>query len=122
VLSLGSREVLDSDLTDLSGCIVIDIKLPDMTGPEFQAQLTRMGIRLPVVMVTGYGDVPMSVRDAVDFLLKFRDQDMLDAELAAIGRDRERRTVRCETSQIRERFETLSARERRVMFRSQPAR
>lgn len=66
-----------------------------------------MGIRLPVVMMTGYGDVSMSVRGAVDFLLKpFRDQDMLDAALAAIRRDRERRTVEYETSKIRERFET----------------
>jgi FixJ family two-component response regulator len=115
-----AREFLDSDLADLSGCIVIDIRLPDMNGLRFQAELTRMGLRLPVVMMTGYGDVPMSVRamkgGAVDFLLKpFRDQDMLDAALAAIRRDRERRMTEGETSRIRELFETLSAREQQVM-------
>src|SRR5689334_6294882 len=116
-----AREFLDSDLTDLSGCIIIDIRLPDMNGLEFQTQLTSLGIRLPVVMMTGYGDVPMSVRamkgGAMDFLLKpFRDQDMLDAALAAIRRDRERRMIEVETSRIRERFETLSAREQQVML------
>lgn len=116
-----ASEFLDSDLRNLSGCIIIDIRLPDMSGLEFQAQLAEMGIRLPVVMMTGYGDVPMTVRamkgGAVDFLLKpFRDQDMLDAALAAIRRDQERRTLESETLQIRERFETLSARERLIMF------
>lgn len=115
-----AREFLDSNLACLSGCIIIDIRLPDMNGLEFQTQLTSSGIRLPVVIMTGYGDVPMSVRamkgGAVDFLLKpFRDQDMLDAALAAIHRDRERRAVERETSQMRERLETLSARERQIM-------
>src|SRR5215470_19191325 len=93
-----ARDFLAASLADKPGCVVIDVRLPDMNGLEFQAQLTQMGVRLPVVMITGYGDIPMSVsamkRGAVDFLTKpFRDQDMLDAVMAAIERDRERRTV-----------------------------
>src|SRR4030095_9777762 len=116
-----AREFLESDLRNLSGCIVIDIRLPDMNGLKSNARLLEWVSRLRVFMRTGYGDVPMSVRamkgGAVDFLLKpFRDQDMLDAALAAIRRDEERRTLESEPSQIRERFETLSARERQIMF------
>src|SRR3981189_1581524 len=75
---------LNASPADKPGCIVIDIRLPDMSGLEFQAQLTQMGVRLPVIMMTGYGDIPMTVRamkrGAVGFLSKpFRDQDMLDA-------------------------------------------
>jgi len=100
---------------------VIDIRLPDMNGLDFQVQLTQTGIRLPVVMMTGYGDIPMSVRamksGAVDFLPKpFKDQDMLDAVLAAIDHDRQRRALDGEVSNIRERFGTLSAREQQVML------
>ena len=92
-----------------------------MNGLDFQAQLTETGVRLPVVMMTGYGDIPMSVRamkhGAVDFLPKpFKDQDMLDAVLAAIERDRQRRAVDCDMSKTRERFQTLSAREQQVML------
>ncbi len=91
-----------------------------MNGLEFQAQLTEMGVRLPVVMMTGYGDIPMSVRamkrGAVDFLPKpFHDQDMLDAVMSAIERDRQRRTVDGDISQMQQRFETLSPREQQVM-------
>jgi FixJ family two-component response regulator len=100
--------------------LVIDIRLPDMNGLDFQEQLTQTGVRLPVVMMTGYGDIPMSVRamkhGAVDFLPKpFKDQDMLDAVLAAIERDRPRRAVDGDASKMRERFGTLSAREQQVM-------
>jgi len=115
-----AREFLATKLADTPGCIVIDIRLPDINGLEFQVQLARMDVRLPVVMMTGYGDIPMSVRamkeGAVDFLSKpFRDQDMLDAVLAAIERDRQRRIADGDVTRLRERFNTLSARERQVM-------
>jgi FixJ family two-component response regulator len=115
-----ARDFIAARLVDALGCLVIDIRLPDMNGLDFQAHLTQMGVRLPVVVMTSYGDIPMSVRamkhGAVDFLPKpFNDQDMLDAVMAAIERDRQRRTVDADVSQARERFGTLSPRERQVM-------
>jgi FixJ family two-component response regulator len=116
-----ARDFLSASIVDKPGCVVIDIRLPDMNGLEFQEQLTEMGVRLPVVMITGYGDVAMSVRamkrGAVDFLTKpFRDQDMLDAVIAAIERDRQRRTIDDDNSKVQRRFGTLSAREQQVML------
>jgi FixJ family two-component response regulator len=116
-----ARDFLATAVSDAPGCLVIDIRLPDMNGLDFQLQLTQTGVRLPVVMMTGYGDIPMSVRamkhGAVDFLPKpFKDQDMLDAVLAAIERDRQRRAVDGDVSKMRERFGTLSAREQQVML------
>jgi FixJ family two-component response regulator len=116
-----ARDFLKSGATDTPGCIVIDIRLPDMNGLAFQAQLAQAGVRLPVVMMTGYGDIPMTVRamkgGAVDFLAKpFRDQDMLDAVLAAIERDRQQRSAERTVSQIQQRFATLSARQKQVML------
>jgi FixJ family two-component response regulator len=116
-----ARDFMSVNVADKPGCIVIDIRLPDMNGLEFQEQLTEMGVRLPVVMMTGYGDVTMSVRamkrGAVDFLSKpFRDQDMLDAVIAAIERDRQRRRVDDDNSKVQQRFGTLSAREQQVML------
>jgi FixJ family two-component response regulator len=116
-----ARDFLATAVSDAPGCLVIDIRLPDMNGLDFQLQLTQTGVRLPVVMMTGYGDIPMSVRamkhGAVDFLPKpFKDQDMLDAVLAAIERDRQRRAVDGDVSKMRERFGTLSPREQQVML------
>src|SRR5882672_5892430 len=116
-----ARDFLNASLADEPGCILIDIRLPDMSGLEFQVQLNQLGVRLPVIMMTGYGDIPMSVRamkrGAVDFLSKpFRDQDMLDAVMAAIERDRQRRTADEGASQMRQRFETLTPREQQVMM------
>jgi FixJ family two-component response regulator len=116
-----ASEFLNANVADKPGCIVIDIRLPDMSGLEFQAELARVGVRLPVIMMTGYGDIPMTVRamkrGAVDFLPKpFRDQDMLDAVMVAIERDRQRRTADEEASRMRQRFETLTPREQQVMM------
>jgi len=116
-----ARDFLATADSDTPGCLVIDIRLPDMNGLDFQVQLTQMGVRLPVVMMTGYGDIPMSVRamkrGAVDFLPKpFNDQDMLDAVMAAIERDRQQRAVDGDVSHMRERYGTLSPREQQVML------
>jgi FixJ family two-component response regulator len=116
-----AREFLATSISDRPGCIVIDIRLPDMNGLDVQVQLTEMGVRLPVVMMTGHGDIPMSVRamkrGAVDFLPKpFHDQDMLDAVMSAIERDRQRRTVEGDVSQMQQRYGTLSPRELQVML------
>jgi len=116
-----AEDFLSAHLSDRPGCIVLDIRLPDMNGLEFQGRLIQSGVGIPVVMMTGFGDIPMTVHamkhGAVDFLSKpFRDQDMLDAVMAAIERDRQRRTVENDVSQLEQRFETLSRREQEVML------
>jgi FixJ family two-component response regulator len=111
---------LQTPRTDAPGCLILDVRLPGMSGLDFQARLTEVGIELPVILMTGYGDVPMSVRGmkagAVDFLIKpFRDQDMLDAVSVAITRDRARRAANAEGVLLTEKFASLSPRERQVM-------
>jgi FixJ family two-component response regulator len=120
--SYGSaQEFIDAKRDDTAGCLVLDVRLPGMSGLEFQSQLDQLGIHLPVILVTGHGDIPMSVRamkaGAVDFLPKpFRDQDLLDSVSAAIDRDRRRRTVDSDAIALRNRFLTLSPREQQVMM------
>jgi FixJ family two-component response regulator len=101
-------------------CVVLDVRLPGVGGLDFQAQLIKANIHIPIVMVTGHGDIPMSVRamkaGAVDFLTKpFRQQDMLDAVAQAIERDRQRRDSEKLLAELAERFESLTPREREIM-------
>ena len=113
-------ELLGGLLPDRPGCIVLDVRLPGVSGLDLQSQLVRQGIRHPIIFMTGHGDIPMSVRamkaGAVDFLAKpFRDQDMLDAVTAALERDAQDRAEAATKEDIRAQYETLTAREREVM-------
>ncbi len=114
------QEFLRSDLLQAASCLILDIRLPIVSGLDFQVQLAQSGIHVPVIFMTGHGDIPMSVRamkaGAVDFLTKpFRDQDLLDAVAAAIERDRQRRAAEHQYSGIESRYETLTPRERQIM-------
>jgi len=116
-----TQAFLEAKREDMAGCLVLDVRLPGMSGLDFQSQLATLGIRLPVILVTGHGDIPMSVRamkaGAVDFLPKpFRDQDLLDAVTTAIEKDRKRRAVDGDAHLLRDRFLTLSPREQQVMM------
>ena len=101
-------------------CIVVDIRLPGLSGLDFQAELAKADVQIPIIFITGYGDIPMTVRamkaGAVEFLTKpFRDQDLLDAVQIALERDRERRTKDKAVSEVRARFEALTPREQEVI-------
>jgi FixJ family two-component response regulator len=105
---------------DIESCLVLDVRLPGVSGLDFQAQVTRLYRDIPVIFMTGYGDIPMSVRamkaGAVDFLAKpFRDQDMLDAVSTALARDRARRNALTEVTALHARFKSLTPREREIM-------
>jgi FixJ family two-component response regulator len=112
--------LLAAELPDAPGCLVLDVRLPGISGLDFQGQMAELGLRLPVVLMTGHGDIPMSVRGmkagAVDFLPKpFREQDMLDAVAAAIARDSQRRAAEGEQDRLKALLATLSPREQQVM-------
>jgi FixJ family two-component response regulator len=112
-------ELLQSKLPDVVSCLVLDIRLPGVSGLEFQDNLTKAGIHIPIVFMTGHGDIPMSVKamkaGAVDFLTKpFRDQDMLDAVTRALDRDRKRREEASAVYGVQLLYESLTRREREI--------
>ena len=115
-----AAEMLQSQLPAVASCLVLDIRLPGLSGLDFQAELARANIHIPIIFMTGHGDIPMSVRamkgGAVDFLTKpFRDQDMLDAVTVAIERDRKRRETDKILADLQTHFETLTPREREIL-------
>jgi FixJ family two-component response regulator len=119
-LFASAAELLERKLPDTVSCLVLDVRLPGLGGLDFQKQLSQAGIRLPIIFMTGHGDIPMTVRamkgGAVDFLAKpFRDQDLLDAVASALARDKKRRESEHALADLRERFALLSAREREVL-------
>lgn len=120
VRTYGSAQAFLEAFEDAPGCLVLDIRLPGVSGLDFQAQLSELGVSLPVIFMTGHGDIPMSVRGmkagAVDFLAKpFRDQDILDSVAVAIERDREGRKARESRAALRSQYASLSPREQQVM-------
>jgi len=115
-----ASEMLQSKLPDIASCLVLDVRLPGLSGLDFQTELAKANIHIPIIFMTGHGDIPMTVRamkgGAVDFLTKpFRDQDMLDAVVTAIDRDRKRREADRIVAVSQALFETLSSREREVL-------
>jgi FixJ family two-component response regulator len=115
-----ASEMLRSQLPDVASCLVLDIRLPGLSGLDFQTELAKANIHIPIIFMTGHGDIPMTVRamkgGAVDFLTKpFREQDMLDAVRVAIERDRTRREADKIVADLQTRFETLTPREREIL-------
>lgn len=115
-----AQEFMTCTRPDAPACLVLDVRMPGLSGLDLQRDLLDAGIRIPVIFITGHGDIPMSVRamkaGAVEFLTKpFRDQDLLDAISQALERDRKLRTQHAEIAEFRRRFEQLTPREREVM-------
>jgi FixJ family two-component response regulator len=121
VQSFGSaQEFLQNKRPDAPGCLVLDVRLPGRSGLDFQRELADSGIQLPIVFITGHGDIPMSVRaikaGAIEFLTKpFHDQELLDAIQLGIERDRARRRDAAAMAKLDERFGSLTPREREIM-------
>ena len=114
------QEFLRRKLPDGPSCLILDVRLPGMSGLDVQRKLTETGLQIPVIFITGHGDIPMTVKamksGAVEFLTKpFRDQDLLDAIQQALRRENEIRQQQHEIQELRERYQTLTAREREVM-------
>jgi len=115
-----AEEFLRSKLPEGPSCLVLDVSLPGVNGLDFQRQLSDAGIHIPIIFITGHGDIPMTVKamksGAVEFLTKpFLDQDLLDAIQQALDRDRAARRQRSDSTELRKCYESLSGRERQVM-------
>ena len=115
-----SQEFLRSERSDGPSCLVLDVRLPGVSGLDFQHELAEAGVQIPIIFITGHGDIPMTVKamksGAVEFLTKpFRDQDLLDAIQQALDRDRVMRQQQSEIAELRKRYESLTAREHEVM-------
>jgi RNA polymerase sigma factor (sigma-70 family) len=115
-----AQEFLLAKRPNLPSCLVLDIRLPGISGLDFQQELTETGVHIPIIFLTAHGDIPMTVRamkaGAVEFLTKpFRDQDLLDAIQVALERDRSRRQREAGIAALRKRFELLTSREREVV-------
>jgi FixJ family two-component response regulator len=115
-----AAEMLQRELPDVASCLVLDIRLPGLSGLDFQSELSKANISIPIIFMTGHGDIPMTVKamkgGAIDFLTKpFRDQDILDAVMVAIERDRKRRETDKIVANLKAHFETLTPREREIL-------
>ena len=117
-----AHEFLERDRPNIPNCMILDIRLPGMSGLDFQRRLAEAKIHIPIIFITGHGDIPMTVRamkaGAVEFLTKpFNDQDLLDAIQHALEQDRVRRQQEAEIATLRERFESLTPREQEILPR-----
>ena len=115
-----AAEFLQNKLPDAPSCLVLDVRLPGLSGLDFQTELAAAGLHIPIIFMTGHGDIPMTVKamkaGAVEFLPKpFRDQDMLDAVQQALERDRDRRERTSGLAKLKSSFDTLTPREQEVM-------
>ena len=115
-----ATDLLQSGLPAIPSCMVLDIRLPGLSGLDLQALLANVGLPIPIIFITGHGDIPMSVKamkaGAIDFLTKpFRDQDLLDAVTGALERDRERRKDEEDARDLRAKYLTLTTREQQIM-------
>jgi FixJ family two-component response regulator len=117
-----AREFLSSRRPNVASCLVLDVRMPGLSGLDLQFELAKVGVQMPIIFVTGHGDIPMSVQamkaGAVEFLAKpFRDQALLDAIQQALERSRKAREVLAATEELRRRFALLTPRERKVLER-----
>jgi FixJ family two-component response regulator len=115
-----AAEFLKHEMSNAPSCLVLDVRLPGISGLDFQSELARANIDIPIIFITGHGDIPMSVKamraGAVEFLPKpFRDQDLLDAVRIGLDRDRVRRESESTTSHLKKKYETLTSREQQII-------